>query len=53
MFQRTLRQTTWQMGRDTAAMRMTAPLQCSLITVKVVGLEEIPFSIRQNPKTVC
>ena len=32
---------------------MTAPLQDLLITVKVVSLEEVPFSDTQNPKTVC
>ena len=53
VFQRTLKQTTRQMGRNTVAIWMAAPLQYFLITVKVVALEEISFSDTQNPKTVC
>ena len=36
MFQRTLRQTTWQMVRKTVANRMAEPLQYLLITLKVI-----------------
>ena len=36
MFQRTLRQTTWQIGRDSSAILMAAPLKYLLITLKVV-----------------
>ena len=32
---------------------MTAPLENSLITVKVVALQKVSFSDTQNPKTVC
>ena len=32
---------------------MTEPLQYLLITVKVVALEKVSFSDRQNPKAVC
>ena len=32
---------------------MTAPLQHLSITVKVVVLEKVSFSDRQNPKAVC
>ena len=53
MFQRTLRQTTKQIGRDTVAIWIAAPLQYLLITVNVVAFEKVSFSNRQNPKTVC
>ena len=52
MFQRTLRQTTRQMGRDTVAIQIAALLQYLLITVKVVALEKVSFSDTQNPKAV-
>ena len=32
---------------------MTAPLQYLIMTVKVVPLETLSFSDRENPKTVC
>ena len=41
------------MYRNTVAIRMAAPLQYLLITVKVVALEKVSFSDTQNPKTVC
>ena len=53
MFQRTLRQRTWQIGGNNVAIGMTAPLQKLLMTVKVVALEKVSFSDRQNPKAVC
>ena len=53
MFQRTLEQTTWEVGRNTVAIRTAAPLQYLLINVKVITLEKVPFSDIQNPKTVC
>ena len=53
MFQRTLRQTTRQMGRNTAAIRIAGPLQYLLITVKVPALEKVSFSDTQIPKDVC
>ena len=52
MLQRTLRQTTKQMGRNTLASLMAAPLQYSLITVNVVALKKVSFSDTQNPKAV-
>ena len=52
MFQRTLRQTTTQMGENTVAISMAAPLQYLLITLKVVALEKVSFSDTQNPKVV-
>ena len=53
VFQRTLRQTTRKMGRNTVAISMASPLQNSLINVKVVALEKVSLSDTQNPKTVC
>ena len=53
MFQRTLRETTKQMGRNTVAISTAEPLQYLLITVKVVALEKVSFSDKQNPKAVC
>ena len=53
MFQRTLRITTRKMGRNTVALLMAEPLQYLLITVKVVALEKVSFSDKQNPKAVC
>ena len=53
MFQRTLRQRTWETGRDNVPILMTEPLQNSSITVKVVALEKVSFSDTENPKTVC
>ena len=53
LFQRTLRQTTWQMCRNTVAILMTAPLEALSIIVKVVSLEKVSFSNTQNPNTVC
>ena len=40
MFQKTLRQTTRQIGRNTVGISMIAPLQYLLITVKVVAFEK-------------
>ena len=53
VFQRTFRQTTSQMDRNTVALWMAEPLQYLLITVKVVALEKVSFSDTQNPKSVC
>ena len=53
VFQRTLRQTTTQMGENTVAISMAAPLQYLLITLKVVALEKVSFRDTQNPKVVC
>ena len=53
MFQGTLRQATPQMGRNTVGILMTPPFRYLLLTVKVVSLEEVSFSDRQNAKTVC
>ena len=41
------------MGQNTVLIRMAARLQCLLITVKVVALEEVFFSDTQNPNAVC
>ena len=49
----TLRQRLWQIGRNNVPIRMTAPLQNLSITLKVVALEKVSFSDRQNPKTLC
>ena len=51
MFQRTLRETTWQMGGNLNPISMAAPLQYLLITLKVVALQKVSFSDTQNPKT--
>ena len=53
MLERTLRETTRQTGQQTVAVVMAAPLQYLLITVKVVALEKVSFSDKQNPKAVC
>ena len=53
LFERTLRQRTWQIGRNDIPIWMTAPFQNLLITVKVVVLEKVSSSNRQIPKTVC
>ena len=53
MFQRTLRETTRQMGQHPVAICKAAYLQHLLITVKVVELEKGSFSDTQNPKAVC
>ena len=53
VFQRTLRQRTWKIGRNNVPIWMIPPLQNSSITVKVVALEKVAFSDTQNPKTVC
>ena len=41
------------MGPNTVGVRIAAPLQYLLITVKVVALEKVSFSDTQNPKAVC
>ena len=41
------------MGRNTVAIWIAAPLEYLLITVKVVALEKVSFSDKQNPKAVC
>ena len=53
LFQRTLRQTTWQIGRNFVAIIMTEPFQYLFNTFKVGTLEKAFFSDTQNPKTVC
>ena len=40
------------MGRNTVAIWMAGTLQDLLITVKVVALEKVSFSNKQNPKAV-
>ena len=52
VYHRTLRQTTWQMGRKAVGIQPIAPLQYSLIFVKVITLKKVAFSDIQNPKTV-
>ena len=51
MFQRTLGERIWQMGRNFVPISMAATLQYLLITVKVVALQKVSFSDTQNPKT--
>ena len=41
------------MVQDTVAIRMAAYLQYLLITMKLIALEKVSFSDKQNPKTVC
>ena len=53
MFQRTLRQRTRQMVRNTVPIRVAARLHYLLITVKLIALERAFFSDTQNPKAVC
>ena len=48
MFQRSLRQTTWQMGGNTVAILGTAPLPYLVITVKVKSEKKVSFSDIQN-----
>ena len=45
MFQRTLRQTTRHMGRNTVAISIAGPLQYLLMTLKVVALEKVSFLV--------
>ena len=45
MFHRTFRQTTWEMGRNTVPIWMTASLKYLLITVKVVALAKVSLLI--------
>ena len=52
MFQRTARQTTWQLARHFVAISMAAPLKYLLIILKVVALEKVSFSNTQIPKTI-
>ena len=52
MFQKTVRQITWQMGRNFVGISMAEPLKYLLITVKLVALEKVSFSNRQIRKTV-
>ena len=40
------------MGQNIVAIWMEAPLRYSLISLKVVALEEVSFRDTQNPKTV-
>ena len=53
VFQSTLRQGTWKIGRNNVPVLMTAPLQNISMTLKVVALQKVSFSDTQNPKTVC
>ena len=53
MFQKTLRQKTWQIGQNMVPIGMTAILQKLLITLKVNALEKVSFIDTQNPKTIC
>ena len=53
MFEKTLRQTTREIGRNNVSIRMAAPLQNLSITLRVVASEKVSFSDTQYPKTVC
>ena len=53
VFQKTLRETTRQIGRNIVAILMIAPFQYLLITVPVVAFEEVSFSDTQNSKAIC
>ena len=50
MLEGSLREITWQMGRNFVPISMAAPLQYLLITVKVVALQKLSFGETQNPK---
>ena len=41
------------MGPHTVAIRIAAPLEYLLITVKVVAWEKVSFTDTHNPKGVC
>ena len=45
MFQKTIRKTTRQVGRNTSGMWIRAPLQYLLITVRVVALEKVSLLV--------
>ena len=53
VLQRTLRQTAKQICQNTVPIWMAAPLQYSLITVKVVVMEKVSFSDIKIPKAIC
>ena len=53
LFQRSIRKTTRQMGRQSLAIWWTTPLQKLLNTVEVEALEAVSLSDTQNPNTVC
>ena len=53
VFQRTLRQRTWQVYRNIVAIWMAAPLQYLLHNLMVVALEKVIFRNTKIPKTVC
>ena len=48
MFQRTLRQTTRKMGRNTLAILIAARLYYLLFTVKLIALEKVSFSEKKK-----
>ena len=51
MFQRTLRQTTWEMGRNIVVTSMAVPLQNLSITVKAIRLKQDSLQLSQKQKT--
>ena len=53
LFQKILRKTTRQLGRNTVRIWMAAPLQYLLIPLKILGMEKVSFSDIQNLKAVC
>ena len=53
VFQRTLGQTTGQMGQHAVATSMAAKVHYLLVTVKAVASEKVSFSDKYNPKSVC
>ena len=53
MFQRALRERTWEIDRNNVAVWMIVGLQNLSITVKAISLKKDSFSDAQNPKTVC
>ena len=48
----TLCQETWEMCRNTVAIRTAAPLPYFLIIAEVIALEKVSFSDIQNHKTL-
>ena len=51
MFQRTLRQTTWEMGRNIVVTSMAVSLQNLSITVKAIRLKQDSLQLSQKQKT--
>ena len=53
VFQRTLRKTVRQMGRNAVAILIAACFHYLLINVKLIALKRVFFSDTRNPKALC